>query len=152
MPGDFPLALYNEIHSRITPLHAKQDDAFRHYGGAWNAIAFRYKAAAEADGAYRKSIAKPVDSLQRYTQEINLFSFFTNAVAVLDSLSYGLHAIAASLDRDRFPLTASALRGIQPQGLARRLIERFPSDAIGHTLLAVSDELRTTSYAKSVMP
>jgi hypothetical protein len=92
MPGDFPLAVYNDIHAHIAPLQPRFPDAYRHYAGAWNAVAIRFKSAAEADAVFQSSLNEPSLVEQRFRQEVALFQFFTNSVSVLDSCAYALHA------------------------------------------------------------
>ncbi len=85
MPADFPLAAYNDIHAHIAPLQPRFPDAYRHNGGAWNAVAIRFRSAAEADDVFQSSLSDPSSVEQRFRQEVALFQFFTNSVSVLDS-------------------------------------------------------------------
>jgi hypothetical protein len=93
MPADFPLAAYNDIHAHIAPLQPRFPDAYRHYGGAWNAVEIRFRSTAEADDVFQLSLNDPSSVEQRFRQEVALFQFFTNSVSVLDSCAYALHAL-----------------------------------------------------------
>ena len=53
---EFPVEVYNEIHAKIGPLQPRYVEEFRHYAGAWNAVAFRYRTATEADQGFRDAL------------------------------------------------------------------------------------------------
>lgn len=140
LPGDFPLSEYNGVHDKVAPLQPQFTEAFRHYAGAWNAVAFRYRAAAESDDSYKEATAKPSTSLQRYAQEVALFGFFANAIATLDSLAYGAHAIGATMDPLSFALTADTLRHVGLHTAAAHFSRAFPSDPVGTALFGIAND------------
>ena len=74
MPADFPLAAYNDIHSHTAPLQPRFPDAFRHYAGAWNAVAIRFRSAAEADDVFQSSLNEQSSVEQRFRQESRIVS------------------------------------------------------------------------------
>jgi hypothetical protein len=127
MPADFPLAAYNDIHAHIAPLQPRFPDAYRHYGGAWNAVAIRFRSTAEADDVFQLSLNDPSSVEQRFRQEVALFQFFTNSVSVLDSCAYALHALGNVTDAAAFLLTGQSLTTAHFRGVANSFEERFPS-------------------------
>jgi hypothetical protein len=123
----------------------------REFNGAWNAVAYRFLAAAELEVSLRRSIKKfgaapPVD--ERYRQERDLFAFFGNACSVLDSLAYALYALNADRHLHEFPLTTRDDRqnvGFFPTKDLYTIY--FPDQAITHQLVSVAssaefDEMR----------
>ena len=74
MPADFPLAAYNDIHSHTAPLQPRFPDAFRHYAGAWKAVAIRFRSAAEADDVFQSSLNEQSSVEQRFRQESRIVS------------------------------------------------------------------------------
>jgi hypothetical protein len=147
MPADFPLAAYNDINAHIGPLQPRFPDAYRHKAGAWNAVAIRFRSAAEADDVFQSSLNEPSSVEQRFRQEVALFQFFTNAVSVLDSCAYALHALGNMIDPAAFPLTGQNLRTAHFRGVAKSFEERFPADPLTVALVssnadALATELR----------
>ncbi|MHB8814964.1 MAG: hypothetical protein ACYDAE_17065 [Steroidobacteraceae bacterium] len=139
LPPNFPLTDYNAIHQRVAPLQPRLPEPFKQYAGAWNAVAYRYRAAAEALGALRAALAA-TDPEGRYAQELGLFGFFANSVAALDGLAYGVHAIGAMAAQASFPLDAKALRAITLATVARTYVETFRDERLGSTLASIASD------------
>ena len=139
LPPNFPLADYNAIHQRVAPLQPRLPEPFKQYAGAWNAVAFRYRAATEAIDALRKAL-EASDSEGRYAQELSLFGFFANAVAALDGLAYGLHAIGAMAAAASFPLDAKTLRAITVRSVAKAYVDGFRDERLGSTLTSMASD------------
>jgi hypothetical protein len=144
MPPDFPEAVYNEIAAHIGPFQPRVSAAYRHYAGAWSAIAIRFRSAAEADDVFQSTLNEPTSVEQRFRQEVALFQFFTNAVSVLDSCAYALHAIANMIDPAAFPLTGRSLRTADFQGVTESFEQQFPADSLAIALVSTNaDPLAT---------
>jgi hypothetical protein len=139
LPPNFPLTDYNAIHQRLAPLQPRLPEPFKQYAGAWNAVAYRYRAATEAIGTLRVALAA-TDPESRYSQELGLFGFFANAVATLDGLAYGLHAIGAMAAEASFPLNAKALRAVTLASVARTYLEAFKDERLGPTLATMASD------------
>ena len=140
MPRDFPTRVYNDISARVGPLQPRYADAYRHYAGAWNALAIRFRSAAYADTAFRRELARTQTVLGRNREEEALFRFFGCLQSSLDSLGYGLHAIANIANATSFGLTAPELRAATPTNVATALSKAFPNEPIGPTLRSMLDE------------
>ena len=125
MPSDFPLEAYNGIHAHVGPLQPRFPDAYRHNAGAWNAVAIRFRSAAEADDLFQSSLNEPNSVEQGFRQEVALFQFFTNSVSVLDSCAYALHALGNLIDAAAFPLTGQSLRTADFRGVPNLLKNGF---------------------------
>ena len=144
MPSDFPLEAYNGIHAHVGPLQPRFRDAYRHNAGAWNAVAIRFRSAAEADDAFQSSLNEPNSIDQRFRQEAALFQFFTNSVSVLDSCAYALHSLGNMVDAAAFPLTGESLRTADFRGVPNLFEERFPADPLTVALVSTNaDPLAT---------
>src|SRR5882724_11883024 len=144
MPADFPLVAYNDIHALIAPLQPRFSDAYRHYAGAWNAVAIRFRSAAEADDVFQSSLNE-LDSVdQRFRQEVALFQFFTNSVSVLDSCAYALYAVGNMIDAAAFPLTGQSLRTADFRGVAKSFEKRFPADQLTVALVSTNADALAT--------
>ena len=83
MPPDFPMETYELIHKQAL-LHAN-DPKFPHkfFGGAWNAIAFRFLAVTDYEENLRVSFTEHGTNTAphiRYQQERDLFGFFSSGV------------------------------------------------------------------------
>jgi hypothetical protein len=138
MPADFPLAAYNDIHAHIAPLQPRFPDAYRHYGGAWNAVAIRFRSTAEADDVFQLSLNDPSSVEQRFRQEVALFQFFTNSVSVLDSCAYALHTLGNVTDAAGFLLTGQSLTTAHFRGVVNSFEERFPVDPLNVALVSTN--------------
>ncbi len=144
MPADFPLAAYNDIHAHIALFQPRFPDAYRHHAGAWNAVAIRFRSAAEADDVFQSSLNEPSSVEQRFRQEAALFQFFTNSVSVLDSCAYALHATGHMIDTATFPVTGQSLRTADFRGVAKSFEKRFPADSLTVALVATNADALAT--------
>jgi hypothetical protein len=144
MPADFPLATYNDIHAHIAPLQPRFPDAYPHHAGTWNAVAIRFRSAAEADDVFQSSLNEPSSVEQRFRQEVALFQFFTNSVSVLDSCAYALHATGNMIDTAAFPLTGKSLRAADFRGVAKSFKQQFPGDALAAALVSTDADALAT--------
>ena len=144
MPADFPVAAYNDIAAHNARLQAGFPDPYRHYAGAWNAVAIRFRSAAEADDVFQLSLNEPSSVEQRFRQELALFQFFTNSVSVLDSCAYALHAIGNMIDAAAFQLTGQNLKAADIRGVAKSFKQRFPTDALAAALVSTNADALAT--------
>lgn len=142
MPADFPSASYSAVNVGLAgprlppPLRG-------YFGGAWNAISYRFRAAADLSDEWveliaRHGVAPPHEV--RYGQERTVFAFFANIVSVFDAASFGMFAIGAALSPAEFPLASDAhRRGVSPKAALDAYTRAFPGDPI----LAAMDAVRT---------
>jgi hypothetical protein len=116
LPDDFPHAPYNAIHARVIASPRAPEQIF-HYGGAWNAVAFRFLSLATADDLFTDSVIKSGSAPgypERFQQEESLFNFFVNGLSVIESFFHGLYWIGSMGDRATFPIrSGSELRKIK---------------------------------------
>jgi hypothetical protein len=138
MPDDFEYASYEAVHSRIAPLHESHQPQWIEYATAWSAVANHFRACAEYDEAFTKSIQTHGDAPRqpkRYYQERNLFGFFVTGLSAIEATCYGLFAIASMLDDVSFPIKAPKnKRAINPEKTADRFRTAFPKEDLSHAL------------------
>src|SRR6266513_4666319 len=137
VPLDFPTATYNEFHEKISPLQPKHSEAYKHYAGGWNAVAYRFASAADYDREFTRSIQTSTCVTERNIQEHSLFGFFMSGVAVLDSAAYALYAVAYMIAPGKFLLTE--LHRIAFSSVAVSFATHFSADPLASTLKAISE-------------
>ena len=147
MPDDFETVSYKAVRSRIDPFNTKYPTQWPEYIGAWIAITYRFYACTEYDRAFTKSVRKYGTSLQdpeRYYQERDLFGFFVNGLAAVESTYYGLFAIASMLDAVNFPIaTDEEKRVITTKRTAEKFCDVFPKESIS---MALEDLIGEQAY------
>jgi hypothetical protein len=106
VPDDFPQKHYDAVHARVTS-SPRGDEARFHYGGAWNAVLYRFVSCARSDETFADSVriagSMPYPP-QRFIQEDALFGFFVNGLSVIESFFYGLYWIGSMVDTNSFPV------------------------------------------------
>jgi hypothetical protein len=157
LPREFPVKAYDELQTLVMDRLAASPALQREFNGAWNAVAYRFLAAAELDMSLSRSIKKfgaTPEVAERYRQERDLFAFFGNACSVLDSLAYALYALNADRHPNEFPLTTRDDRqnvGFFPTKDLYRTW--FPDQAITRQLVLVasSEEYNEIRRLRSVL-
>ena len=157
LPGDFPGAAYDAVHACMQDRRSANEDVWAQYGGAWNAIAYRYLACAESDEAFTRSIKIRGDAPPapyRYEQERDLFLFFVAGLSSFEAFCYGIHAIAAFVNLGKFPIgTDSDRRAVNPERTRERLQAIFPGESLTSTLDSVlaTQEMREWKEIRNVL-
>ena len=141
VPDTFPTDLYETIHSQMANLNTEYPLQWRHYSGAWNAVGYRFISYAENDVDFTESVRRagnaPIPE-ERYIQERALFLFFVNGLSSIESLLFGLFAIASIIKPDDFPLsTEQDLKRINPFFVRKKFKNLFPN----HDIARQIDEL-----------
>lgn len=133
IPDDFPAAPYSEIH-RLVVRGWAQHAYYEHHAGAWNAMAYRYRALVDHGDAFIASLDKfgtAPEPEQRYAQEHALFGFFSCAFATFEAAFYGLYAIGTFLAPSAFPLaTARDQQLVTPKRTKDGYVGAFPNDVL----------------------
>jgi len=140
LPSDFPgsdwLLLLNTVNAHEEKHRpGPWSEARREWGGAWNAVVYRFINCAEDDEAFRGELKKlgPTPAVPgRYAQERLLFTFSCAAVSTLESLTYGLYALGAIVSPNNFPL--SAPRNTNPRTTLEQFEALFPTEPLTQKL------------------
>jgi hypothetical protein len=133
VPDDFPFAHYELIHTTIASKQAGHV-LYEHYAGAWNALAYRFRASIDSSDVFVASLrvhsAEPKPG-ERYMQERALFDFFSSGFSVFESTFYGLYAIGAFLAPTIFPLASERdQQQVTPSRTKDAYARAFPGDPI----------------------
>ena len=108
VPDDFPQKPYDAVHARVNS--SPRDDKVRfHYGGAWNAVLYRFVSCARSDETFANSVRTATLTPpfpERFIQEDALFGFFVNGLSVIESFFFGLRWIGSMVDTNSFPVPA----------------------------------------------
>ncbi len=143
MPEDFAVEPYEAIHSRVTTKKENHPDTWAEYAGAWNAVAYRFHASADHDEAYTESIQRAGDSPpqpERYIQEKELFGFFVTGLSAVESLCYGLFAIASMLNERCFLMTTTKhKKSIGFKKTTQQFAKAFPGEDVTYALRQMRD-------------
>lgn len=157
MPEDFAAEPYEAIHSRVAIRKENHPDTWAEYSSAWNAVAYRFHACADHDEAYTESIRRAGDSPsqpERYIQEKELFDFFVNGLSAIESLCYGLFAIASMLNEGNFSMTTTKdKKSIKPETTTKQFAEAFPEEDVTHALaqMKCSDEFSQWRRIRNIL-
>lgn len=152
VPPDFPASGLDAVVQRIAEGPPHSNSQWAVVGPAWNAVAYRFLAAARADDALGRSFLKdgtaPVP-VARTRQELALFAFVTAACACVESLYFALYASGSILRPAGFPLnTLDDFVDATPGETARRYRAAFPGDPLAGRLRGT---LRTGAFRELTM-
>ena len=128
VPDDFPQKPYDAVHARVNS--SPRDDKVRfHYGGAWNAVLYRFVSCARSDETFANSVRTAgltPGHPERFIQEDALFGFFVNGLSVIESFFYGLYWIGSMVDTTSFPVrTGDELKDITVENTVKYIRRRF---------------------------
>jgi len=145
-PTDFPIVPYNALHN-----HCQNKQISKEYRSGWNAVAYRFKGAADSDADFQTAIVRS-DHEGRYLQERALFGFFTSGLATIETFCYAIYFVAASKKPADFPSTANP-RSISIDATLHGLRNAFQSDRLIITLASIhsSAELKEWKEVRNVL-
>ena len=155
LPADFPKAPFEAVEKRISvDLGESHPDSRREFAGGWNALWYRYITFCEHDQGFTRSIQNEQTPLERYYQERDLFGFFVAGQSAIESLCYGLYAIASILRPDQFPIrTQKDLRAIKWNRTGQLYTSCFPGEGLttGFDGLARSQEFTAWREQRNIL-
>lgn len=126
MPEDFPTPAYNAVNVKLA---GRQLNPFlwTECASGWNAVASRFKTAADANELFVASIRENTTSHREFqVQEEALFNFFVAGYAAIESFAYALFALGAMRYPSAFPMTnENDLRNITPSSTQRKFAAHF---------------------------
>lgn len=156
-PQDFPTSAYESVHRRVCAHVKDGSSAWFEYAGAWNGVIYRFLSLAEHDLSFTDSFRRFGDSPsppERYRQERELFGFFLNGLACVESFAYGLFAIGSLVDPGAFPINKpDDLRSINLNRTQVNFTAVFPEERITATLgqLRGSSELHAWKDIRNIL-
>jgi hypothetical protein len=134
MPADFPRAPYDRAFLKVRSIAYTHPQMFDHFGGAWNAISYRFMALCFHGDNFCASVVLPQGPapayyVKRYEEERELFGFFSNCFSTFESFFYGMYAVGSYLDPANFPMaTPKDQQGVSPTSTDKAYKKAFPSD------------------------
>jgi len=144
MPKAFPVEPYESVHKRLVK---KKDDylkSWNQYAGAWNAVGYRFLSCTNHNRSFTESIQRAGNApppSERYIQERNLFGFFVSGLSTIESLLYGLYAIASIIMAEEFPIaTVKDLKSINPEKTKNKFKAHFTNQSITDFLKRLIDD------------
>jgi hypothetical protein len=96
MPSDFPAEPFEAILETTRKHRESTLAAWGEFASGWNALCWRYKAAAEHDETFTRSVQQDGPGPEpeaRYRQENQLFTFFVAGLSALEAFAYGMWAL-----------------------------------------------------------
>jgi hypothetical protein len=133
IPVDFPVAAYDRIYHVVERTH-RQHALYEHHAGAWNALAYRFRAVIDNGDAFALSLrthgpAPPAH--ERYFQEGALFDFFSAGFSAFECMFYGIYTIGAFIEPRHFSLaTEREQQRVSPTSTRDALARAFPDDPL----------------------
>jgi hypothetical protein len=144
MPEEFPAGAFENIHTELVKFAETNPDLYSQFGGAWNALSYRYLSLVEAGIAFTKSIdtyGSAPNAPRRYEQERLLFEFFSNGFSVYEAYFYGMYAIGALIDSTKFPLATPAhQQAVNPTRTMDAYLKAFPEHPILSAFTALTGD------------
>ena len=93
LPTDFPAKAYDAV-STIVQARRSGEPTYTDCFDAWRAVAYRFWALAEYDASFTKSISifgAACNETERFSQERDLFGFFSSAMSVFEAYSLAMY-------------------------------------------------------------
>lgn len=151
-PPDFPADRYNECHlvaEQRRATHAEMTE----FRGAWNAVAYRFQAMAEAGDAFAKALeihgAHPPPK-ERYEQESYLSTFFSSGFATFESAFYGLYALGTMVKGSSLLLaTAKDKQSVSPSRVHTAFSKAFAGDGSLAAIDAVLNDIEFRTFRET---
>lgn len=156
MPPDFPRRQYESVYARVQKSQAGSE-AFRHFGGAFNALSYRYRAAHDDAVAFQRRLQSEGSSPPpepRYEQERLLFNFYSNCFSVLEAYFFALFAFSHMLKPREFALaTPEDEQKVSPASTLKLLGKHFSCDPIVPALTSLTqlDEYKALRGVRNVL-
>lgn len=148
-PPDFPTAPYEAIYQVMEARHAGHT-SYVHFAGAWNALAYRFRATTDCASAFTdqlKRFGASPEPAERYLQEDTLFRIYGSAFSVFECTAYGLFAIGSIVAPSRFPITTPEdQQRITPKSMCDKFVAEFPREPLS---VAVASMLKDPGYTKT---
>ena len=145
VPSDFPTTEFVsaelEFRARTGTSPVSPAPTWTEFSSAWMAVAYRFLDATYFDEEFRASFstygAAP-EAPERYRQERHLFGLFVSGLSAIESLCYGVCAIAWEANPKHVSLAKPGQKkGVSPESTRDRLQAHFGGDAITQTLDAL---------------
>lgn len=156
MPSDFPITEYEAVYARVLDKHGGAG-GFRHFGGAFNALSYRFRAAHDIAEKFQQNFKHQGSSPPpepRYEQERLLFDFYSSCFSVVEAYFFALFTVGHLLKPSDFPLaTPDDEQKVSPATTLKKLGTHFAGDPIIAALTTVtqSDDYKELRVARNIL-
>lgn len=146
VPEHFPVAPHESVY-RIVESKKATDPLYEHFSGAWNALAYRFRASVDRGNEFVAAITShgttpPPE--ERYIQERILFEFFSSGFSAFEATFYGLYTIGAFICPAGFPLlTPKDQQSVSPSTTLTAFVRMFSGEK---TVAALSTFVADLGY------
>jgi hypothetical protein len=152
-PADFPSSEFAELRRGLASVHPPTELLFSgEWYGTSQALVHRFCALAEHDEDFTESVRihGPVPpNPHRYIQQRELFEFFENGHAVLETFHFTAYMLGAAATPERFPLSSEQDRKkVNPSLTRDRFREVFPDSPLARHLLLLADDPQQDEWRK----
>ena len=146
VPVGLPVAEFDVVNQLVSQSSTGNKDVWHAFASAWNALAFRLRAAQEHSVAFSTSVAEssgpPPE--QRYRQETDLFVFVTSAVSAVECFFFAAHCIGALVTPTVFPVSKPSHLKLYPDHVRNHFVQAYPDDKL---TTAMRQSLASSEYA-----
>jgi hypothetical protein len=138
MPADFPVKPFEAVLETRRAHRESRPEAWGEFASGWNALCWRYRAAADHADAFTRSVQKDGPGPEpeaRYRQEEHLFTFFVAGLSTLEAFAYGTWAMVWASGDAAFALSTEAKRRqVKLRTLDKRLVLHYPATPLADTV------------------
>lgn len=145
MPPSFNSASHDAVNAQVSQHSSSNPRAWRSFAAAWNALAYRWLDAAEADEIFTQSVKRSVSPppSERRHQDDALFRFFTASASALETFYFSTYCAGALIDQAAFPLGSPKDLKRYPNTVASFYAKQFPGDPLSNAMASL---LTTAEY------
>ena len=136
VPDDFNSGAVDEVRRIMGRYSASHAGPWRSFAAAWNALAYRYRAAYEYDQEFNEAMqagdAPPAE--ERYRQERTLFAFFSAGLSAIECYCFAGYCVGSIAKPEAFPMTKDRDLRFYPSDVAKLFGSEFPGEHITRSL------------------
>jgi hypothetical protein len=144
VPVALPVEEFDFINERMAKKSAGNDDIWYSFATAWNAVAYRMRAALDHENAFAASVAASTapPPEQRYRQDHDLFGFMVSAVSAIDCFYFAAYRIGAIVQPVVLPPSERSSLKFEARQVASCFERAFPGESLTHTMRAKLDDAK----------
>ena len=145
IPEGLPVAEFDIVNQLVSQSSSANKDIRHAFPSAWNALAYRLRAAREHGAAFSTSVAESSGPSpeERYRQETDLFVFVISAVSAIECFFFAAHCIGALVTPPIFPVVKPSHLKLYPSNVRDRFVQAYPNDKLTR---AMCQSLASSEY------
>lgn len=132
VPAGLPVIEFDAINERVSQQSVGNKTIWHAFAFAWNALAYRLRAAQEHCSAFSESVAtsSAPPPEECYRQDSDLFAFVACAVSTVECFHFAAYCIGALAAPATFVLSNSSNLRFYPSDVLGLFLKAFPNEAI----------------------